>query len=419
MSAITRYGSRASGEAISIEAARPFTIVNAPPRDFATRSGYANAKIKPACASSPSPRAPPARRAMRSANARAASARAPRSPANRCKRSRTSALRPPRPCSVSTMAMRAPSKASPRRPASITMCANRGESGRRATARPCSVKCPSPSSAPMRFSNAIASAHAGLGGGSSHANAPGSLAPQAARSSARPERSASRISGRSNSGNERVSPSLHKRQHTPGSSLPARPARCVIEAWLARTVSNRDNPSAGSNRGRRAKPASTTMRTPSIVKLVSAIEVANTTLRRPAGEGAIAASWSAGPIAPYSGRISTLGSPMLARKTSAVRSISRTPGKNTSALPRSALSALRTAAATSSSTRAATARGRYTCATGNIRPSLTITGASPSNAAIRAASKVADITTSFRSGRSAPCVSRANANPRSPSRLRS
>ena len=49
-------------------------------------------------------------------------------------------------------------------------------------------------------------------------------------------------------------------------------------------------PVRGSKRGTRASPASTTTRTPSMVRLVSAIEVASTTLRRPGGAGAIAAS---------------------------------------------------------------------------------------------------------------------------------
>ena len=45
-------------------------------------------------------------------------------------------------------------------------------------------------------------------------------------------------------------------------------------------------PERGEKRGRRIWPASTTMRTPSMVRLVSAMEVASTILRRPAGAGA-------------------------------------------------------------------------------------------------------------------------------------
>ena len=57
-------------------------------------------------------------------------------------------------------------------------------------------------------------------------------------------------------------------------------------------------PERGEKRGTRIRPQSITMRTPSMVRLVSAIEVASTTLRRPAGEGAMARSWSAGERSP-------------------------------------------------------------------------------------------------------------------------
>ncbi len=57
-------------------------------------------------------------------------------------------------------------------------------------------------------------------------------------------------------------------------------------------------PERGEKRGRRIWPLSITMRTPSMVRLVSAIEVESTTLRRPGGEGSIARSWSAGERSP-------------------------------------------------------------------------------------------------------------------------
>ncbi len=54
-------------------------------------------------------------------------------------------------------------------------------------------------------------------------------------------------------------------------------------------------PLVGSNTLRRSRPLSMTIRTPSIVKLVSAMFVASTTLRRPGFGGAKAAScWLAG-----------------------------------------------------------------------------------------------------------------------------
>ncbi len=64
---------------------------------------------------------------------------------------------------------------------------------------------------------------------------------------------------------------------------PARPRRWSAEARETRTVSSRVSPTAGSKRGTRASPESTTTRTPSMVSEVSAIEVASTTLRRPGG----------------------------------------------------------------------------------------------------------------------------------------
>ena len=52
-----------------------------------------------------------------------------------------------------------------------------------------------------------------------------------------------------------------------------------------RCVSSRLMPLPGSNTLRRSSPESTTTRTPSIVRLVSAMFVASTTLRRPARAG--------------------------------------------------------------------------------------------------------------------------------------
>ena len=57
-------------------------------------------------------------------------------------------------------------------------------------------------------------------------------------------------------------------------------------------------PVRGEKRGRRIRPLSITSRTPSMVRLVSAIDVASTTLRRPDGAGAIARSCSAADRSP-------------------------------------------------------------------------------------------------------------------------
>ena len=69
-------------------------------------------------------------------------------------------------------------------------------------------------------------------------------------------------------------------------------------------VSSRVRPMSGSKRGTLAMPESTTMRTPSMVSEVSAIDVASTTLRRPLGAGAMARSCTAASSAPNSGTIS-------------------------------------------------------------------------------------------------------------------
>ena len=78
----------------------------------------------------------------------------------------------------------------------------------------------------------------------------------------------------------------------PGSVRPARPARWSAEARDTRTVSSRVMPVEASKAGSRCSPLSMTMRTPSMVIEVSAIEVARTILRVPGAGGRIAASCS-------------------------------------------------------------------------------------------------------------------------------
>ena len=70
---------------------------------------------------------------------------------------------------------------------------------------------------------------------------------------------------------------------------------------LMRTVSRRLRELWGSNTSRRQKPPSTTTRTPSMVSEVSAMGVASTTFRLPAGLGAMAARCSSGASRPYKG----------------------------------------------------------------------------------------------------------------------
>ena len=69
-----------------------------------------------------------------------------------------------------------------------------------------------------------------------------------------------------------------------------------------------------------------------MVSEVSAIEVASTTLRRPGGAGATAASCSAGDNAPYNGYRETPGGSSAPCKRSRVRRISPSPGRKTRTL---------------------------------------------------------------------------------------
>lgn len=68
----------------------------------------------------------------------------------------------------------------------------------------------------------------------------------------------------------------------------------------------RDMPVPASKRTVRAKPESMTTRTPSIVRLVSAMDVASTIFRTGAQTGAMAASCSAAGRSPYSGQRCTV-----------------------------------------------------------------------------------------------------------------
>ena len=91
------------------------------------------------------------------------------------------------------------------------MRASRGASGSARMARPMSVSLPSPVERAEFAVERDGLLQAGAGGGSSHVSCPGSSTPQAARSSARPERSASRISGAAKAGSDTVAASSHSR----------------------------------------------------------------------------------------------------------------------------------------------------------------------------------------------------------------
>ena len=198
----------------------------------------------------------------------------------------------------------------------------------------------------------------------------------------------------------------------PSATRPARPRRWSASARVTRSVTSRAMPAPGSNRDRRASPASTTTRTSWMVSEVSAIEVASTILRA-ARSGRIAACCACASSAPNSGRITQPGGTRSFNAASQ-RRISPSPGRNTSTAPSVSARARSTRSATACSIRAPRASGRSSqrVSTGNIRPWDVIRGASIS-AATGPASSVADIATSIRSSRSAPAISRHSASPKS------
>ncbi len=214
-------------------------------------------------------------------------------------------------------------------------------------------------------------------------------------------------------------------------------------------------PVEGSNIERRTSPESTTTRTPWMVRLVSAMLVARTTLRVPGEDGASAASWSSGASSPKSGRTRTSCAarpccpmrPGCARRRPAcsddsvrsaasindwTRRISRAPGRNTSTSPVSSRRARRTSCAVIFSGESMGPPGpnggpgrggapfpAKRDSTGNVRPSDVTIGASPKSRATASPSSVADMTSTLRSGVRFSRASNTSANPRSACKLRS
>ena len=114
---------------------------------------------------------------------------------------------------------------------------------------------PAGSSASRLWRRVVASAQAGAGGGSRKGRAAGSVTPQAARSRARPERSAARISGVSKGSRAAVWPSFHRRMQTPGAVRPARPRRWSAPARETRRVCKRGQAGGGLIGGNAAEAA--------------------------------------------------------------------------------------------------------------------------------------------------------------------
>ena len=207
----------------------------------------------------------------------------------------------------------------------------------------------------------------------------------------------------------------HSRIATPGASRPARPARCSAAAREMRSVASRVRPVAGSSRGARRQPPSTTIRTPGTVSEVSAIEVASTTRRPSAGRSA--RSCSAGGRSPCSGSTSA------PQPSSAawVRRISAMPGRKAEDVAVMLPPARH--ARRGPSLRAARAGRGCRARRGGSRPGTCgRRSRSPPRPAVRrggAPSAVADMASSRSSGRSTRCRSRHSASARSDSSERS
>ena len=202
-----------------------------------------------------------------------------------------------------------------------------GSRGREARARPKGVAAPASSMAPNARSLAPAAFHAPAGGASSRASPVASGAPHTAACKRAPVRSWTAMPGADWAGRREKSTGSMTRTAMPGPRRAARPARCSRRAREAGTVASWEIPRAASRRGSRAREASTTTRTPGTVSDDSARDVESTMRRREPGDRA-ASCWAA-LRRPWRGSTSAPGALMRER----TRSISATPGRNTSRSP--------------------------------------------------------------------------------------
>ena len=229
-------------------------------------------------------------------------ARGLRSRRNDSSRVSTSTPRPPRPRSTISAAIRAARPPWPDAAPRNTMWASRGGRAMSVMRRPWPVSAPAASSACSRCSSAPRLGHGGDAGADRERRGP--------RRRWRPSGQ-----GRGRCGRGRP-PGSRAGRRAPDPASPAHPtggsrrlAPCgppCPRRWSAAAVRRPAPSPAGSGRwtaaqnfgSTREKPASITTRTPSMVRLVSAMEVASTTLRRPGGGGAMARSCRAGSSAP-------------------------------------------------------------------------------------------------------------------------
>mmetsp|Transcript_85355 Transcript_85355/g.275482 ORF Transcript_85355/g.275482 Transcript_85355/m.275482 type:complete len:271 (+) Transcript_85355:560-1372(+) len=180
----------------------------------------------------------------------------------------------------------------------------RGCKGNLANSRPCSVKMPLSSTAPIHFNVCTAYATEASGGGVGHDRVAmlSRATPQPINCRTVSVKSTSEISGTSAS--FKVSPSLHNLRQRPSRNLPARPARCAAEALEMATVSRTSMPLSRLKRERRRRPESMTAVTPGTVIEASATFVDKMTRRRFAGPSRTAMSCSSGGSDPCNGNTS-------------------------------------------------------------------------------------------------------------------
>ena len=225
---------------------------------------------------------------------------------------------------------------------------------------------------------------------------PPSASPQARSSSTVRVRSRRRISGVSCARRPACSSRLHRRTQRPGPSRPARPARCSADARLIGATTRRSMPCRASKRAMRARPASTTAATPSTVSAVSATLVASTTRRRgPRTQRALLLVERLVAVQRHDVDVA-----QRRQRLGGAADLAGAGQEHEHVAARSCAARARTTAATCSASRTRGGSGAQSSATG-MRAALRREDRGIGQMARRARSvaSVADMTTSFRSGR--------------------
>ena len=197
-----------------------------------------------------------------------------------------------------------------------------------------------------------------------------------------------------------------------GTGASGPPPALVGESLVTRVVSRRVMAGADIERGTLEKPESITARTPSMVRLVSAMDVASTTFRAPSGEGRMASSWARLGNRPYKGTTLTSFPVCLSSSLCRAWRISPAPGRKTRMSPRRFPQRGRNRFGDAGSHgESQILGGVHGIDRMHLPPRLRQTGASFKVPRRLSESRVADMTRMRRSGRSAPRTSRHSARP--------